>query len=98
MDKCDLEDVHFSFVISVSVDLVGLDDISCASYLVIDYFSYSVIEKIIVGVISLISVIIYYQFYASYQFSCTIVISDSISLVFRCQLLVTSYQLSDISF
>ena len=49
------------FVNLVFVVLVGLEDISCASSLVIDYLSYSVIEnRVIKGVISLISVAILY--------------------------------------
>jgi len=44
LNNSGLEDVHSVFVISVSVNLVGLEDISCASCLVIDYFSYSAIE------------------------------------------------------
>jgi len=42
LDFMLFEDVPSLDMISVCDDLVGLEDVSCASYLVIDYFSCSV--------------------------------------------------------
>jgi len=52
------EDVSYSDMIVVYVDLVDLEDIPCASCLFTDQFSYG--DRVIMRVISLISVTTFY--------------------------------------
>ena len=66
LDSILLEDIPFFICDFTFFVLVGHEDIFNTSWLGLGYFSYSIIERVVLRVISLISVIIYIQFDSIY--------------------------------